>query len=118
DGRTADRPMRRRRPATIPADGLLKYIEDPGLSPLDINTLISKQGGLLSHLNTEDIRDIVADIERGDKKSEEVLNAMAFQIGKEIGAKAAVLHGEIDQIIFTGGISYSSYVRSEGHTSE
>lgn len=32
--------------------------------------------------------------------SAEVLEAMAFQIGKEIGAKAAVLHGEIDQIIF------------------
>lgn len=110
NGLNGDGPMSPTRAGSIPADGLLKYIEDSGLSPLDINKLISKQGGLLSHLNTEDIRDIVADIERGDKNSEEVLNAMAFQIGKEIGAKAAVLHGEIDQIIFTGGISYSSYV--------
>lgn len=110
NGLNGDGPMSPTRAGSIPADGLLKYIERSSLSLSDINKLISKQGGLLSHLNTEDIRDIVADIERGDKYSEEVLNAMAFQIGKEIGAKAAVLHGEIDQIIFTGGISYSSYV--------
>jgi butyrate kinase len=33
---------------------------------------------------------------------------MAYQIGKDIGAMAAVLQGRIDGIILTGGIAHSS----------
>lgn len=110
NGLNGDGPMSPTRVGSLPVNGLLKYIEEHELSHQDINKLISKQGGLLSHLNTEDVRDIVSDINDGDTHSAEVLEAMAFQIGKEIGAKAAVLHGEIDQIIFTGGVSYSDYV--------
>lgn len=110
NGLNGDGPMSPTRAGSLPVDGLLKYMEDNNLSRQDINQLISKKGGLLSHLNTEDVRDITADINGGDYRSAEVLEAMAFQIGKEIGARAAVLHGQIDQIIFTGGISYSDYV--------
>ncbi|CEA00102.1 Butyrate kinase 2 [Jeotgalicoccus saudimassiliensis] len=110
NGLNGDGPMSPTRAGSLPAAGLLKYIDRNNLSHQEFNKLISKKGGLLSHLNTEDVRDITADIDNGDAHSAEVLEAMAFQIGKEIGAKAAVLHGEIDQIIFTGGVSYSEYV--------
>lgn len=110
NGLNGDGPMSPTRAGSLPVSGLLKYIEQHNLSHEEINKLISKQGGLLSHLNTEDVRDITADINNGDTHSAEVLEAMAFQIGKEIGAKAAVLHGQIDQIIFTGGVSCSEYV--------
>lgn len=110
NGLNGDGPMSPTRAGSLPVNGLLKYVEDHDLSHQDVNKLISKQGGLLSHLNTEDVRDIVNDINDGDTHSAEILEAMAFQIGKEIGAKAAVLHGEVDQIIFTGGVSYSEYV--------
>ncbi|MDY0332707.1 MAG: butyrate kinase [Bacteroidales bacterium] len=36
-----------------------------------------------------------------------VFNAMAYTVAKEIGAMAAVLHGHIDAILFTGGIAHS-----------
>jgi len=31
---------------------------------------------------------------------------MAYQVAKEIGASAAVLKGEVDAILLTGGIAY------------
>lgn len=110
NGLNGDGPMSPTRAGSMPVNSLLKYAENNGLSYQDINKLISKQGGLLSHLNTEDVRDIVSNINDGDTNSAEVLEAMAYQIGKEIGAKAAVLHGKIDQIIFTGGVSRSDHV--------
>ena len=34
------------------------------------------------------------------------MDAFHYQIGKEIGAMAVVMKGQVDQIILTGGIAY------------
>jgi len=39
-----------------------------------------------------------------------VLEALAYNVAKEIGAMLAVLHGEADAVILTGGIAYSKFV--------
>lgn len=45
----------------------------------------------------------------GDEKCKEVLEAMAYQVAKEIGAMSAVLRGEVDAILITGGIANSKW---------
>lgn len=35
---------------------------------------------------------------------------MLYEIGKTAGSMAAVLHGKVDAIILTGGISHDAYV--------
>jgi butyrate kinase len=35
-------------------------------------------------------------------------DAMAYQIGKEIGAMATVLEGEVDAVLLTGGLAAST----------
>lgn len=47
-------------------------------------------------------------IRQGDKKAKLILEAMAYQVAKEIGAGATVLKGQIDAIILTGGIAYAN----------
>jgi butyrate kinase len=37
-----------------------------------------------------------------------IYKAMAYQIAKEIGATAAVLRGEVNAIVITGGVAHSS----------
>ncbi len=39
-----------------------------------------------------------------------IQNAMAYQVGREIGAMAAVLQGKVDAILLTGGIAYAQPV--------
>ena len=41
------------------------------------------------------------------KEAQEVYDALAYQIAKDIGSMAAVLSFELDGIILTGGIAYS-----------
>ena len=44
--------------------------------------------------------------ESGNALAKQVWEAFFYQIAKDAGAMAAVLHGKVDQIILTGGIAY------------
>jgi butyrate kinase len=67
---------------------------------------MTRRGGLLAYLGTDDGREVRRRIEAGDVRAEEVYRAMAYQIAKEIGAMAAVLYGKVDAIILTGGLPH------------
>ena len=80
-----------------------KYTEN------EIKELITKKGGLISHLDTSDARDVVKMISEGNKYAKLVYDAMIYQVAKEVGAQSVVLKGKIDAIILTGGIAYEEY---------
>lgn len=63
-------------------------------------------GGLVAHLGTNDGAEIVRRIQAGDGHARLILEAMAYQIAKEIGLMATVLKGEVDAIFLTGGLAY------------
>jgi len=84
-----------------------KYTEN------EIKELITKKGGLISHLDTSDARDVVKMISEGNKYAKLVYDAMIYQVAKEVGAQSVVLKGEIDAIILTGGIAYEEYFVKE-----
>jgi len=65
------------------------------------------QGGLAAYLNTNDARKVEELVRAGDKKAELIFRAMAYQTAKEIGAMAAVLRGDLDGIVLTGGLAFS-----------
>lgn len=52
--------------------------------------------------------DVEAMIARGNARAREVYEAMAYQIAKEVGAMAAVLHGDVQAVILTGGLAASA----------
>ncbi len=65
------------------------------------------KGGSFAYLGTSDGREIERRIEAGDEKAKHILEAMAYQVAKEIGAAAAVLNGEVDAILLTGGLAHN-----------
>ena len=70
-----------------------------------MHRMLSGRGGLVAYTGSNDMRYLLAQAEH-DKKIAGVVDAFHYQIGKEIGAMAAVMHGKVDQIILTGGIAY------------
>jgi butyrate kinase len=74
---------------------------------------INQEGGLFDHLGTKDLREAEKMADSGDSYARLVLEAMAYQIGKEIGAMATVLKGEVDAILITGGMAYSTGLMKE-----
>lgn len=79
--------------------------KDASLS--ELAALTKKNGGLTAYLCTNDLRKCESRIMKGDAESFLVVEAMAYQVSKEIGAMLAVLQGHVDVIILTGGLAYS-----------
>lgn len=69
-------------------------------------------GGVLAYLGTADLDEVERRIDAGDRLAADVLDAMAYQIGKAIGSYAAVLAGRVDAILLTGGVAHSLRVVS------
>lgn len=64
------------------------------------------KGGLVAYLGTNDLREALR-MAQNNKKADLIVEAMAYQIAKEIGGMCAVLSGAVDAIILTGGMSHS-----------
>ena len=73
---------------------------------------IAGQAGLIAHLGTNDMKEIESRIARGDKHAELVVDAMIYQVAKNIASEGAVLCGNIDAILLTGGLVRSDYLVS------
>ena len=59
---------------------------------------------MVAFLGVNKIGDVENRITSGDKEAEFYLEAMCYQITKEIGAMATVLKGNVDAVILTGKI--------------
>nr|WP_314695817.1 butyrate kinase [uncultured Prevotella sp.] len=103
-------PFSPERAGTLPAADLIhlcfsgKYTEEQLLKQ------VSGQAGLIAHLGTNDLKEIISWIEAGDKHAELVVSAMIWHIAKNIAAEGAVLCGNIDAILLTGGMAKSDYI--------
>ncbi len=101
-------PFAPERSGGVPVGALVEFCFSGKFTKDEITKKIKDKGGLVAYLNTNDVREVVKRIKQGDKKAKLVLEAMAYQVAKEIGAGAAVLKGQIDAIILTGGIAYNN----------
>ena len=68
------------------------------------------RGGVFAYLGTKDIRRVEAMIAGGDQRARLVWEAMVYQIGKAIGAMAAVVDFRPDGVILTGGMAHSERI--------
>lgn len=105
-----DGPFSPQRTGGLPAGDLVELSYSREYTQAQLNNKITREGGLLAYLGTDDGRVISKRIDEGDKKAEFILKAMAYQISKEIGAMATVLSGKIDAVILTGGMAYNQKV--------
>ncbi len=70
----------------------------------DINRLFNKQSGLQGICSETDMRTILQKAEQGDSACELALQLFCYRVKKYIGAYFATLNGNVDALIFTGGI--------------
>jgi butyrate kinase len=100
-------PFSTERTGTLPVGSFAKLCYSGKYSYPEMKMKIFGGGGMVSYLGTNDAKAVEKRIAEGDGRSELVFKAMAYQIAKEIGAMATVLHGKIDGVILTGGLSHS-----------
>ncbi|MDA3099829.1 butyrate kinase, partial [Staphylococcus pseudintermedius] len=81
-------------------------MEKQQLSADEIKVQLSRETGVKAYFQTSDLMEIMAKYEQ-DENVKLIIDTMVIQIAKVIGERAVVLKGHVDQIIFTGGMSYS-----------
>jgi len=95
------------RTGSLPNKALIHLCYSGKYSEKELYKLITHQGGLVSYLGTNDVREVVKKIEQGDNYARLIFDGMCYQIAKEIGAMSTVLKGRVDAIILTGGIAHN-----------
>ncbi|HVH21217.1 MAG TPA: acetate kinase [Pseudonocardia sp.] len=76
---------------------------EAGLGFDEIETLLTKQSGLVGLAGAGDVREIRARIAAGDTDAAEALDIFCYRVRGYVGAYAAAL-GRVDAIVFTAGI--------------
>lgn len=103
EGAGGDGPFTPTRLGSIPVMEVLMYLEQ-GHTTQDVRAMLSRSGGFVSHFGTSNSDTIHAMVEAGDRKATILWNTMVYQLCKSIGAMAAVLKGQVDGILLTGGL--------------
>lgn len=100
-------PFSPERSGGLPVGDLAKLCYSGKYTLDEMKKKIKGNGGLVAYLGTNDAKKVSQMAEAGDEKATLIFEAMAYQVAKEIGSMSAVLEGEVDGIILTGGIAYN-----------
>ena len=92
----------------LPVNQLIDYCY-AGRSREEVKRTLGRRSGMLSYVGTTDFREICAKVVDGDERFTAAYRALVYQLAKDIGAMAAVLHFEVDAIVYTGGMAYEQF---------
>lgn len=123
-GYEGDGIMTPQRSGAVPCVPLIKMCFSGKYTEEEIRLMLRGKGGLVAYTGTYDVKDLEEFIKTGKKsegslitctqaQAKEALDAMIYQMAKEIGAMAVVLEGKVDFIALTGGQMYSKYIPQE-----
>lgn len=114
------------RAGTVPAGDWMRYVLTHSDDPLALQKKLTGRGGVVAYLGTnnarlieETIEKYLAGYENGDRekldgrKCLEVMQALCYQISREISSLAAVVSGNVDAVVLTGGLAFSKFVTRE-----
>lgn len=97
------------RSGTLPMGDIIDTCFSNEYTKEEVKKMVVGKGGLVSYFGSNNTKELVDESE-SDATKRLVIDAMIFQIAKEIGAYATVVDGDVDAILLTGGIAYSKYI--------
>ena len=103
-------PFSPQRAGALPIGDLLDMAYSGKYTQKELTTYLTKTAGLMAYLGTDSGIEVNNRIQAGDKKAKDILDAMCYQVAKEVGACATVLCGKVDGIFLSGGLVYNEYI--------
>jgi butyrate kinase len=98
------------RTGSLPVRALVDLCFSGRFTRAEADRHVFGDGGLFAYLGTRSLLEVKQRIDAGDQPAAQALDAMIYQIAKEAGAMAAVLAGDVDALILTGGMAHSERV--------
>jgi len=84
-------------------------VRETGTTPEELEGLLNSRSGLKGLCGSNDLREIIGLMERGNTRARLAVEMFCYRIKKYIGAYLAVL-GRAEAVVFTGGIGENAPV--------
>ncbi|NLE70091.1 MAG: butyrate kinase [Clostridiales bacterium] len=107
NGVAGEGPFSPERAGSLPARALLRLLEDSGQTPMALYETLYRQGGAQSYFGTNDMLALEERMHQ-EPQVKLVLDAMLYQVARQIAGMAVPLKGQVAGILLTGGIANSS----------
>ena len=104
-------PFTPQRAGTLPTDALIDLCYSGKFTRAELITELTKRAGLQSYIGEYRMEEIDRRIAAGQQEAERVVEAMIYQIAKEIGAMFVAVGSDVEAIVLTGGMTRSKRVR-------
>ena len=95
------------RAGALPMAPFVHKIFAEHLDEKTVMKMLKSQGGLTSHLGTNDSREVEKMIDAGDEHAKMVFEAMAMNVSCNIAREFPIVNGNVEAILLTGGIAHS-----------
>ena len=107
NGMSGEGPFSPERSGGLPVEQVVKMCFSGKYTMDEIIKRIHGNGGMAAYVGTTDCKSVAEKAKKGDSACGLILEAMTYQIAKEIGSMAVVLNGNVDGILLTGGLAYN-----------
>ena len=97
------------RAGTLPTIDLVQLCYSGEYTFKELKKMLIGGGGLSAYLGTNSAYEVEQMVTNGDEKATLIYDAMAYQVSKMIGEMTAVLEGDVDGILVTGGVAYDKW---------
>lgn len=100
-------PFTTERSGTLPCNALIELCFSGRYTKAQMLKMIRGEGGIVAYLGTNKIDDVEKGMRGGNEQAAFYLEAMCYQIAKDIAAMASVLKGRVDAVVLTGKLLLS-----------
>jgi len=105
-----DGPFTAQRAGALPLKDIIDLCYSGRFTQEQLYAELTIRGGLRSYLGEHRMEEIEKRIEAGDERARLVVEAMAYQIAKTIGAMCVAIGPDMEAIILTGGLARSEFI--------
>ncbi len=113
DALGGDGPISPERAGSVPAFPLVEKCFSGKWTEDQIKKRLVGRGGAVAYFGTNDLREVAARANAGDAECDTFLRGFCVSFAKYIAALSAVVCGEVDAIILTGGIAHNAAIVEE-----
>ncbi len=124
NGLDGDGPFSIERAGSLPAGDWMRYVLSHSHDPVALQRMLTGRGGVAAYLGSKDAEQIDTviqaylngqdtSVDLDGRKSLEVMQALSYQISKEICSLSPVVSGQVDAVVLTGGLAHNRRVVEE-----
>ena len=100
-------PMSPQRAGRISTEDMIEMCYSGKYTQKEMYKHLNGKAGFVAYFGTQNAKDVMAMVENGDEKAKTIVDAMAYQCAKGIAEMCVAVGGNVDAIVYTGGMAYS-----------